>query len=207
MDENNLKSRKVKFFCLLSATILFIAAFCFDDPSRVFSGEMTIIASRDALITDYFELAGYGAGFFNAGIMLLIALLMVDVAHIPFTGLTMATIFLNVGFAFWGKNPVNIIPIIIGTWIYSKLHRQRFARYLYTALFTACLAPFVTELCYILPFSIYANATISVALGIFIGTYSGRYTHRIRLRSLRSPFKELYSCAGGGLVVHNIYNV
>lgn len=169
MDKNNLKDRELRFFCFFTAALLFVAAFLFDTAEDVFSGFYTILTSRDILITDYFELAGFGAAFFNAGVMLVIAVGMVELSEIPFTGLTLMAIFMNVGFAFWGKNPVNILPILFGTWIHAKLHRQRFARYIYTGFFAACLAPFVSELCYILPFNVYVNVTLAVATGIMIG--------------------------------------
>ena len=170
MEKDGLKGRELRYFCLFSAAVLFVAAFCFDSPRNIFQGMITIITSRDALITDYMELAGFGAGFFNAGLMLCIAVLMVDVAKLPFTGLTLAAVFLNVGFAFWGKNPVNILPILFGTWVYTRMHRQKYSKFVYTALFGACLAPFVSEMFYILPFPPYVNMIFALALGILIGT-------------------------------------
>lgn len=156
-------------FCLFSALILFTAAFCFASPLELAAGMKAIVLSRDALITDYFELAGYGAGFFNAGLMLLISILMIEAVKIPYTGLTLAALFISTGFGFWGKNPVNSIPIILGTWIYARLQRASFARYVYTALFATCLSPFVTELVYILPFEKGINLVIAIAMGLFIG--------------------------------------
>ena len=46
--------------------MLLIAAFAYGSPIEIAQGMKTIVFSRDALITDYFELAGYGAAFFNA---------------------------------------------------------------------------------------------------------------------------------------------
>ena len=156
-------------FCLFSALVLFGASFCFASPAALAAGMKAIVLSRDALITDYFELAGYGAGFFNAGLMMLISILMIEAVKIPYTGLTLAALFISTGFGFWGKNPVNSMPIIIGTWIYAKLQKASFARYVYTALFATCLSPFVTELVYILPFEKSINLVIAITVGLFIG--------------------------------------
>lgn len=155
--------------CLCSALLLFGAAFCFASPRELVVGMKAIILSRDALITDYFELAGYGAGFLNAGLMLLVSIVLVEHVKIPYTGLTLAALFISTGFGFWGKNPINSLPIIFGTWIYSKLQGVAFSRYVYTSLFATCLAPFVTELVYILPFPRAVNIVIAAAAGIFIG--------------------------------------
>lgn len=149
--------------------LLFAAAFSFGTPAELADGMRTIVLSRDALITDYFELASYGAGFFNAGLMLLFSIFLIEAVHLPYTGLTLAALFISTGFGFWGKNPVNSLPIIAGTWLYARSHRARFARYVYTALFATCLAPFVTDLVYILPFGLPVNLSIAVATGILIG--------------------------------------
>lgn len=169
MEGTKLNGKELRYYCLFSAALLFVTAFLFAGPKEIVTGMRTIVHSRDALITDYFELAGYGAAFFNAGIMLLIAVTLVEVVHLPYTGLTLSAIFLNVGFAFWGKNPINILPIIAGTWLYAKLHRLHFARFVYTALFATCLAPFVSELVYILPFSYWENMAISILCGVMMG--------------------------------------
>lgn len=152
-----------------SLLLLFVAAFCFGTPEELVRGMKEIVLSRDALITDYFELAGYGAGFLNAALMFLIAILLIEMVKIPYTGLTLAALFISTGFGFWGKNPVNSIPIIIGTWLYAKLQRANFSRYVYTALFATCLSPFVTEMVYILPFDGKVNMVIAVSMGIFMG--------------------------------------
>ena len=159
----------LRLFCIASMLILFAAAFLFAGPADLIKGMITIIHSRDTLITDYFELAGYGAGFFNAGLMLLISLLLIESLKIPYTGLTLASLFISTGFGFWGKNPLNSMPIILGTWLYARFQKVSFARHVYTALFATCLAPFVTELIYILPFSTEINFVISVSVGLLIG--------------------------------------
>ena len=169
MERPQHKEKELRYFCLGSAVLLFIAAFYFGSLEEIKDGMIAIIYSRDALITDYFQIAGYGAGFFNAGIMLLFAMGLVYMAKVPYSGLTLAAIFLNVGFAFWGKNPVNVLPVLLGSWCYAKLHRMHFARVVYTAIFATCLAPFVTELVYILPFSPIWNLILAVILGIVMG--------------------------------------
>lgn len=161
--------KELEIYCIVTAILLFLSAFLFASPMEIITGMKKIILSRDALITDYFELAGYGAGFFNAALMMAISILMIRCVKLPYTGLTLAVLFISVGFGFWGKNIVNSFPIVLGSWIYSKAHKSHFARYVYTALFATCLAPFVTELVYILPFSFCINICIAFAIGIFIG--------------------------------------
>lgn len=165
----NLKGKELKRFCMLSSIFLMTSAFYFASPLEIFRGICKIFVVRDALISDYFELVGVGPGLFNGGIMLMISIVLIECSKIPYTGLTLGALFINTGFGFWGKNPLNIIPIILGTYLYAKVHRAHFSRYVYTALFATCLAPFVTEMVYILPYSRIVNVVIAGLLGIFIG--------------------------------------
>lgn len=161
--------RDLKFFCIFSAFLLFVLAIVNDSPSNIVKGIQKIIVSRDALITDYFVLGGYGASFLNAAVVMSICIVLVVVSKIPFTGPTMAALFINAGYGLWGKNPVNIIPILFGTWLYARLHHAHFGRYIYTALFGTCLAPFVTEMVYLLPFAPWLNMIAAVLVGAGIG--------------------------------------
>ncbi len=169
MERPQHKEKELCYFCLGSAALLFIAAFLFDSPKEILEGMIAIVSSRDALITDYFEVAGYGAAFFNAGLMLIFAMGLVKITNLPYSGVTLAAIFLNTGFAFWGKNPINVLPIIFGTWCYARLHKMHFARVVYTAIFATCLAPLVSELVHILPFSNLGNLIVAISIGIIVG--------------------------------------
>lgn len=163
------KGNELKVFTIASIVFLVLAAFACGSPRDIADGMIRIIVSRDALITDYFALAGTAAAFFNAAIVLSICVTIVLVQKIPFTGPTLAALFINAGYALWGKNPVNIIPVLLGTYVYAKVHHAHFGRYIYTALFGTCLAPLVTELFYLLPFSMWVNMIIVLITGLMIG--------------------------------------
>ena len=164
-----LEQLHLKYFCTITIVILFIISFISASPSELFKGMLTIIISRDALITDYFALAGYSSAFFNASITLSIVLFILLKLNVHFTGLTLAAFFINAGFAFFGKNPVSIIPIFLGTYLYSCIHKVKMNRYVYTALFGTCLAPIVVEMIHILPFGLITNMFAAVCIGIMIG--------------------------------------
>ena len=156
-------------FVMFSILYLMATALVVDTPAEILAGMRRIIISRDALITDYFVIGGYGAAFFNASLVMLMEYILLIVEKVNFTGLTLAAMYINAGFALFGKNPVDILPIIIGTCIYAAVHHTRLNRYIYTAMFGTCLAPFVTEKVYVLPFGPWINGILAVGLGIFIG--------------------------------------
>lgn len=167
--QEKLRERELLAFSVLTAMLMLAAAFLFAAPEQLAEGMRCIIVSRDALITDYFELAGYGASFLNGALVMGIAIGLLTALKIPFTGLTMAALWINAGYALWGKNPLNMLPIILGTALYAKVHHSGMGRYVYTALFGTCLGPFVTEMIFLLPFSGGINVILAAATGIFIG--------------------------------------
>ena len=164
-----IKKNEMKLFVYASALFLFITAFLLDSPTEIIRGMKIIILSKDALITDYFKLAGYGAAFFNAGLVLTIGITLVRWSKLPFTGITIAALSIDACFGFWGKNPVNIAPILLGVFLYSKIHKASMGRYLYTALFGACLGPLITELMYKLPFDFGVKLIFTILIGVLIG--------------------------------------
>ena len=172
MGENirkKLEGRELFVFSVATVLLLFTAALSLAPPGELARGMAIIILTRDALVTDYFKLAGFGPAFFNAGLVLGLGILLIRRQKIPFTGLTMAVLFINAGFALFGKNPINVLPMLLGTWLFARFHQSGMNRYIYTALFGSCLAPMVTELVYLLPFSFALNLTVAIAVGVFAG--------------------------------------
>lgn len=163
-----IEGKELKYFSLFSLLLLLAAAAAGASDSLA-EGLVKIVLSRDALITDYFELVGYGAAFLNCALVFALAVGLVLLEKIPFTGLTMAALFMNAGYALWGKNLLNIIPVFLGTAVYARVHKAKLSRYIYTALFGTCLAPLITELIFLLPFGRPWNLCISVGTGILIG--------------------------------------
>lgn len=166
---NRIEGKEMGIFTVFSLLLLLIVSFLSGSPLNIMKGIKVIVTSRDALITDYFELAGYGGAFFNAAIVFGMGIALVIYQKIPFTGLTLAALFISGGYALWGKNPVNVLPILFGTNLYAWSHGARLNRYIYTALFGTCLAPLTTELVFLLPYSEVINVFISIAVGILIG--------------------------------------
>lgn len=169
-----LEGRELKVFCFFSMALLLAAG----AAGMVWEGEglaeavrglWVIVISRDALITDYFGLAGYASAFLNAMLVMGMGLWLLCREKVRFTGLTMAAVFINVGYALWGKNPVNILPILLGTSAYALVHGAKLSRYIYTGFFGTSLAPLVTELVFELPFDRRANLLVSIAVGVLIG--------------------------------------
>ena len=189
-----LKGRELRFFTIFSLLMLFGAGlYGMEQEGQrigdVLRGLWIIVISRDALITDYFELAGYGTAFLNAVIVMSMGLALLRREKARYTGLTMAAVFINVGYALWGKNPVNILPILLGASVYARTHGFRMSKYLYTTLFGTSLAPLVTELIFLLPFNRWINLLIAIGAGTLIGFIGMRpWLWRKAVPGERDPF-------------------
>ena len=100
------KENVLKYLVNFTIVLLLGAAFLCDSPVGVFRGMKEIMLSHNALITDFFVIGGMGAAFFNAALVLAVCEVLVLVEKIPFTGPTMAALFINAGYGLWGKNPL-----------------------------------------------------------------------------------------------------
>ena len=106
-QSNNLILRIVAFYAL--AFIIF--GLSMSSPSQVFAGLVRILTTRDALITDYIGVGGIGAAFVNAGLLTLIACAIYHRTKAQISGLSVASLFLLLGFGLFGKNLLNVWPI------------------------------------------------------------------------------------------------
>ena len=101
---------------------------------EIMAGIRIIITEEDVLITDYIAVAGIGAAFVNSGLVTLASVALLWLTKDPLNGASLVTIGLVSGFALFGKNIVNMWPIIIGTALYAMFKRESFARHVNVAL-------------------------------------------------------------------------
>lgn len=106
----------------------------------------SIILHRAGLIADNFAVGGVAATFFNAASVMAIALILFDLLKVRITGPGIACVLLCAGFSMFGKDVINIWPIIGGVFLYAKRQNDRFDKYIYNALYGTALAPIFTEI-------------------------------------------------------------
>ncbi|MBW9159526.1 DUF1576 domain-containing protein [Clostridium tagluense] len=155
------------FICL--CLFFIILAFVMDTPTEILLGFKKILFESNILITDYIELAGIGATFINMSLVVLASISLLIYVGIKPNGSTIAALFTMAGFSLFGKNIVNIWPIILGIWLYSKYQKEKFINYVLIALFATTLSPTVNELSFSghLPFE--GDIIIGILLSTFIG--------------------------------------
>jgi len=172
--------------------LMFIAfGFIYATPTEIAQGLWTIIISPDILVTDYITIAGLGATYVNVALSGLLSLLVMVLAKHDPNGLTLGTFGLVMGFAFFGKNPVNMLPIIFGGYLYSKIAKEPFNRYCIGPILATCLAPVVTQLAFVEHIGPHLGIAIGILLGIFIGL-------------VINPIAKSVRVTGDG---YNLYNI
>ena len=163
--ENNIRFTIITIFALS----LVIFGFIVDTPKSILEGIYNILTQPDTLITDYIGVGGMGAAFVNSGLLTLIFIYILYRLKINFNGATIASLFLIAGFALFGKNLLNVWFIVIGVYLYAKVQKEKFSKYIYIALFGTALAPFVSEIMFSTMGSVAFRAVLGGGVGIVIG--------------------------------------
>ena len=133
---------------------------------EIVRGLATIVVCPDILVTDYIAVAGPGATLVNGGLVGLVSVcILVCFRHRP-NGYTIMTLWLIVGFSFFGKNPVNILPILFGGFLYSAYMRKPFRKNVLATLLGTTLSPAVSQMSYIGLSNTIDGQILGLALGI-----------------------------------------
>lgn len=165
-----LHENRLLYLVLTAYAFMFIVfGFCMDSPERILFGLRAIVLSPDILITDYCAVGGIGAGFVNAGVLTLISIGFLFLLKMEINGLSIATVFLISGFALFGKNIANVWPIFFGVFLYSRVRKEAFSKYIYTALLATSMAPAIVEIVRVIPLPFGLGLSISILCGVSIG--------------------------------------
>ncbi len=102
-----------------------------------------LVRYSGALVTDFVDLAGFGPAMVNMATVGLIGYLYVIAVGGSFNGPTVGAILTMVGFAAFGKHPLNVIPVMSGVFFGSIGHiwSVREPSVVIAALFSTTLAP------------------------------------------------------------------
>ena len=162
------QARYDKMFPYLWAYVILLAmaGFVMDTPASILRGLYTIIITEDALITDYVLVAGPGAALVNSSIVTAISVILLYAARDTLNGMTLVEMGLMSGFSLFGKNFVNIWPILAGTWLYTRVRREKLAGNIGIGLMATALAPIVS---YIALDNGWGGPVQGVLVGVAIG--------------------------------------
>ncbi|MCL2579753.1 MAG: DUF1576 domain-containing protein [Oscillospiraceae bacterium] len=153
----------------ITILILLAGAVILEPSLSLFEGFVAILHAPDILVTDYVLVGGLGSAILNSALTSMVALSMLIFFKHEAKSATISNLWLIMGFAFFGKNPLNMLPIFFGGWLYAKFMKQDFNMNILTCLVAASLSPAVTQKVFIAPNLETFNIVFSIAMGIFIG--------------------------------------
>ncbi len=153
-------------------TLFLVVAFGYSSPEEICQGMRAIIVSKSVLVTDYIAVAGIGATLVNVVLIGGASLLLLIRAGVRPDGSTIMALWLTTGFAFFGKNIFNMIPITFGVWLYARYQRQPFRNYSVVALLSATISPLVSEIAF-LGAETWGHPVFAFAAGISGGIIAG----------------------------------
>lgn len=169
-DVQNRTEETAAYWTLAGSSLLFIVFGLSQSPlGEIIAGFLRIIASTNILITDYVALGGIGTAFVNAGLLMLCSVALLWHLRSQMNGIGIAAVFLMGSFGLFGKNIVNVWPIIFGTWLYARLKREAFRKHVCTALFATSLAPIVTEFAFVLRLPGWTGLLLGALVGVCMG--------------------------------------
>lgn len=151
------------------ALLLFGLAFLFDTPLGIVNGMLKILSHPGNLLSDYLVIGGFGAAFFNVGLMTSISILMVKINQVPVSGAVLAAIFTISGFSFFGKNLFNSIPITLGVYLFSLFNKTAFKQQIIMALYGTALGPLVSYITFAFGLPFGKGALFGCSVGIICG--------------------------------------
>ena len=131
---------RMPFFLWGYTALLLVAGLLLGPLSQLPAGLSKIILTETALITDYVLVAGPGPALVNAALVTAISILILHFARVPYNGITLVVIGLMSGFSLFGKNFLNIWPILLGAWLYAKSRHEPFSKYAPTGLMATALS-------------------------------------------------------------------
>ena len=170
MSERRELTRKERFGLLALVPAYFIVVgLIIQPPAEILQGLANIIREPDFLITDYFVVGGGGAAMINAGVLGLFSVWIVYALKMDFSGHTITSCFLMLGFSLFGKNIVNVWTILGGVFLYAAYHKTHVSRYIYVGIYGTSLSPIITQLMQASHLPVVPRLAITVLVGLLIG--------------------------------------
>ena len=163
---------------LCAFTLAFLIGAIVAPGGETFAGLSRIVSKPSLLTKDYFftEIGSISGAFLNVGLVGAVCCAMMFLPGATIAGGTVAAYMLTVGFSFFGINILNIWPFILGTFIYSLLKKQPFAKNINFAMFSLALAPLVSEVLWRYPLGpdeAHGITLLGVFLALLIGIVVG----------------------------------
>lgn len=164
-----MKDRDILFRYSASVASLLLLTGLVMTPFQQIIPQLTVLLTHSAtLIFDTIALSP-GASFLNAGLLMVIAIGVINQKHERYSGRDLAAIMLMGSFAFIGKNILNIWPILLGSYLSAHLAKTSFRQLAPSALFATSLCPIVTDMVFFQGLAFPLNIGAALIIGVLLG--------------------------------------
>lgn len=160
---------KKSFYLPILALIMIILAFIFNTPKEIFVGYKNILLSSSILTTDYIAIGTLGGALVNAASILILNLVILRLLNLRMSGLIYASLYMILGFSFFGKNILNSLPIYIGIYLYAFLNKIPVKNLVISLLFSSGISPLVSYLIFGFDLAYYISIPLGIGAGIVAG--------------------------------------
>lgn len=191
---------KISVILIIYQLALIVLGLFFSPIEEIKLGFSKILQSPSILITDYIAIGGIGATFINAGLVGIIGIIVANLSKVKISGFVIAGIFTMSGFAMFGKNIFNILPVIGGVYLFSLLTKRPLKSYIAPCLFGTTLAPIVSQTAFGFEFGIFWGIFAGIIVGMLVSALAKH------IYSLHLGF-NLYNVGTTGGIVGTLYYI
>lgn len=149
--------------------ILLILPFLVDDLSSIIDGFYAILVHPSLLISDYLRIGGLGASLLNLALLMVMNITLIKMLKLKLNGPIFAGLLTIAGFAFFGKNLINALPIYLGIYLNSKFQKVEFKSLIIVLLFSTGIGPIVSYLIFGTGWAYYLSIPVGIVVGIITG--------------------------------------
>lgn len=161
--------RENMYLALFSLVLIIGGLFIGFLEGDFFKGYFAILLSSSVLLSDYISIGGLGATLFNVGSLMGLSYLIIRRLKLEINGPLFAGVLTIGGFAFFGKNLLNVSLIYMGVFLYAKLKGVSLKDILVVFLFATGISPISS----VLMFGFGLPYVLGIPVGILVGILSG----------------------------------
>ena len=168
------ESKFLKLFFAFISVCFLVAAFIMPDRSFMFKGLVNILLGTCKISTNYFALGGFAATFLNMGLVGLICTALVSLPGAKPNNVTTLGVILTIGFGSWGINPLNMIPTVLGVFLFCLVKKEKLGAMSNAMLYSTGIAPLISELLFRYPGTEYLGFNwLGIILALVVGCVIG----------------------------------
>ena len=139
-------SKRNYIWIFIFAIFLAVYGMILGDFHTAFTGLKDVLGNTALLITDYIYVAGPAPAFMNAALVTVSTGLLLYWNDFEVDSTAYFMVGLMAGFAFFGKNIMNMWVIVLGTFIFSRFNKTPLKSHLLPSLMAAAIGPIVNNI-------------------------------------------------------------